>query len=65
MLNEPIQKAADHLWHMLSIIGHMRQVPANLMEELVQIEIRLNAYVIDLRAKKAKLDAARADLELI
>ena len=65
MLDEPIQEAVHRLWRMLSIIEHQPQVPAELLEELVQIEIRLYAHVVDLRAKKAKLDAARADLELI
>ena len=65
MLNEPIQVAERHLFKLLTIIGQMPQVPMDLVEELFQIHKCFAAHVIDLRHRKAELDAARADLEQI
>ena len=65
MLNEPIQVAERHLCELLTIIGRMPQVPSDLVEELFLIQRCFTTHVVDLRHKKAQLDAARADLELI
>ena len=65
MLNEPIQVAERHLFELFTIIGRMPQVPTELVEELLQIQMCFTAHVVDLRHKKDQLDAARADLERI
>jgi len=65
MLNEPIQVAERRLFELLTSIRRMPQVPAELLEELLQIQMCFTAHVVDLRHKKAQLDAARADLERI
>ena len=62
MLSEPIQVAERQLWQQFTTIDRMPQVPADLVEQLFQVQLRLTAHVVELRSKKAKLDDARADL---
>jgi hypothetical protein len=65
LLSEPIQVAERQLWSLFTAIARMPQVPTDLVEQLFQVQLRLTAHVVELRSKKAKLDAARADLEAI
>ena len=64
-MSEPIQTTNRQLWQHLVAIAKQPQVPAVLVEELFQIHLRLTAHLHELGTKKAKLDAARAELELI
>ena len=65
MLDEPIQVADRLLLRQLAAIEGMPQAPAELIQALAQIQMRLNAQLHDLQEKKAQLDAARAELEEI
>ena len=65
MLDEPIQVADRQLLRQLAAIEGMSQVPADLIEALAQVQMRLNAHVYELQIKKPQLDAARSELEEI
>jgi hypothetical protein len=65
VVNEPIQNTSRQLWQHLMAIAKLTGVPTALVEELFQIHLCLNSHLIYLEARKAKLDAARAELELL
>jgi septation ring formation regulator EzrA len=64
-VNEPIQTINRQLWQHLVAIAKLPGVPTVLVDELFQIHLRLAAHLNELRHKKAKLEAAHAELELI